>query len=218
MQLRSNLERRNQIGRPGLSWCGRRRRSTAGGPVRGRAALGSPEFADSGPPGVNPSQAWVRAGQCTTRKPHEASDGFGEAYYGERDGEVDLCGGALRRRAGFSGARDYRLSDSTPKEPGRVVGSHRGLLVAGDVVQMGRRRGSAAGSVRWPWTGQCGGAPRLLTRREDTSGPCEGGPGVKEALRSTAAGETRRRAGLPAAAERGGGRLGVLGFGRLGCG
>ena len=51
MQLRSNLERRNQIGRPGLSGCGRRRRSTAGGPVRGGAALGSPEFADSGPPG-----------------------------------------------------------------------------------------------------------------------------------------------------------------------
>ena len=51
MQLRSNLERRNQIGRPGLSGCGRRRRSTAGGPVRGGAALGSLEFADSGPPG-----------------------------------------------------------------------------------------------------------------------------------------------------------------------
>ena len=94
MQLRSNLERRNQIGRPGLSGCGRRRRSTAGGSVRGGAALGSSEFADSGPPGVNPTQAWVRAGQCTTRKPHEASDGFGEAYYGERDGG----GGSLRRR------------------------------------------------------------------------------------------------------------------------
>ena len=134
MQLRSNLERRNQIGRPGLSGCGRRRRSTAGGSVRGGAALGSPEFADSDPPGVNPTQAWVRAGQCTTRKPHEASDGFGEAYYGERDGGVDLCGGALHQRAGFSGARDYRLSDSTPKEPGRVVGSHRGLLVNGDVA------------------------------------------------------------------------------------
>ena len=94
MQPRPNPERRNQIGRPGLSGCGRRRRSTAGGPVRGGAALGSPEFADSGPPGVNPTQAWVRAGQCTTRKPHEASDGFGEAYYGERDGGS----GSVRRR------------------------------------------------------------------------------------------------------------------------
>ena len=169
------------------------------------------------PSGVNPTQAWVRAGQCTTRKPHEASDGFGEAYYGERDGEVDLCGGALRRRAGFSGARDYRLSDSTPKEPGRVVGSHRGLLVAGDVAQMGRRRGSAAGSVRWPWTVHCGGAPRLLTHREDTSGPCEGGPGVKDALRSTAAGGNAE-AGRFTCGGGAGGRLGVLGFRRLGCG
>ena len=53
--------------------------------------------------------------------------------------------------------------------------------------------------MRWPWTGRCGGAPRLLTRREDTGGPCEGGPGVKEALRSTAAG-TFLRKGSPAAA------------------
>ena len=177
MQLRSNLERRNQIGRPGLSGCGRRRRSTAGGSVRGGAALGSPEFADSGPPGVNPTQAWVRADQCTTRKPHEASDGFGEAYYGERDGGVDLCGGALRRRAGFSGARDYRLSDSTPKEPGRVVGSHRGLLVAGDVAQMGRRRGSAAESVRWPWTGWCGAPPGSWAARIDDWWRCEANQG-----------------------------------------
>jgi hypothetical protein len=52
---------------------------------------------------------------------------------------------------------------------------------------MGRRRGLAAETVRWPWTGWCGAPPGPLTRREDTSGPCEGGIGVKEALRSTAA-------------------------------
>jgi len=40
----------------------------------------------------------------------------------------------------------------------------------------------------------------LLIRWEGTCGPCEGGPEVSEAPRSTAARESRRRAGLPAAA------------------
>ena len=40
----------------------------------------------------------------------------------------------------------------------------------------------------------------MLIRWEGTCGPCEGGPEVSEAPRLTAARESRRRAGLPAAA------------------
>ena len=107
--------------------------------------------------------------------------------------------GGVRRRERSGRRQGLWTTNSNAKRTGEGCGFSPGLLVAGDVAQMGRRRGSAAGSGRWPWTGRCGGAPRLLTRREDTGGPCEGGPGVKEALRSTAAGNFLRK-GSPAAA------------------
>ena len=110
-----------------------------------------------------------------------------------------LCAADFAGERKSKGARGYGSQKLTPKGTGEGCGFSPGLLVARDVAQVGRRRGSAAGSVRWPWTGHCGGAPRLLTRREDSSGPCEGVPGVKEALRSTAAGNFLRK-GSPAAA------------------
>ena len=114
-------------------------------------------------------------------------------------GRRRLCTADFADERDSKGARGYGSQKLTPKGTREGCGFSPGLLVAGAVAQVGRRRGSAAGSVRWPWTGRCGGAPRLLTRREDTGGPCEGGPGVKEALRSTAAGNFLRK-GSPAAA------------------
>ena len=67
-----------------------------------------------------------------------------------------LCAADFAGERKSKGARGYGSQKLTPKGTGEGCGFSPGLLVAGDVAQMGRRRGSAAGSMRWPWTGHCG--------------------------------------------------------------
>ena len=92
-----------------------------------------------------------------------------------------LCAADFADERDSKGARGYGSQKLMPKGTRESCGFSPGLLVAGDVAQVGRRRGSAAGSVRWPWTGRCGGAPRLLTRRKDTRSCCERELVVREA-------------------------------------
>ena len=77
----------------------------------------------------------------------------------------------------FGVSRGYNYQNLAPKGSGGVAGAHRGLLVAGDVAQMGRRRGSAAESVRWLWTGWCGAPPGSLAARIDDWWRCEANQG-----------------------------------------
>ena len=58
--------------------------------------------------------------------------------------------------------------------------------MAGDVAQMGRRRGSAAELVRWPWTGWCGAPPGSWAARIDDWWRCEVNQGVRGAQGSPA--------------------------------
>ena len=133
------------------------------------------------------------------RKPLVAKSGHGDGWSVELDGG----GGSARRglagasRPGFS--RGYRPRNLTPKGPGVVAGAHRGLLVAGDVAQKGRRRGSAAESVRWPWTGWCGAPPGSWAARIDDWWRCEANQGVSVA-RVRPAARNRERKSSPAAA------------------
>ena len=81
----------------------------------------------------------------------------------------------------FGVSRGYNYQNLAPKGSGGVSGAHRGLLVAGDVAQKGRRRGSAAESVRWPWTGWCGAPPGSWATRIDDWWHCEASQGVSVA-------------------------------------
>jgi hypothetical protein len=60
---------------------------------RGSAARSSPEFAVSGPAGVNSNGVWVREDQRAMRDPPGHQSGLGEALGGGCDGE----GGTARR-------------------------------------------------------------------------------------------------------------------------
>ena len=76
--------RPKQIGRSwGFGRAGRRR-ATAGDSVRGGAALGSPEFAVYGVPGVNPTGVWLWGDLRDMRNPLAALSGLGEACNSER--------------------------------------------------------------------------------------------------------------------------------------
>ena len=219
MQLRSNLERRNQIGRPGLSGCGRRRRSTAGGPVRGGAALGSLEFADSGPPGsirprlgservsaprVNHTRHQMGSGRPTTA----SATGGGSVRRRTSPASGVLRGQGLQTirlnakrtgegcgfSPGASGARRRRADGSSARFGGgigavAVDGSLRGCSETADLP----------GRHEW--------ALRRWSRGQRSSEVDGGGGNVVQGS---------KKPGLPAAAERGG--LSVLGFRRLGCG
>ena len=65
--------------------------------------------------------------------------------------------------------------------------------MAGDVAQMGRRRGSAAESVRWPWTGWCGASPGSWAARSDDWWRCEANQGVSVARVRPAARNRERK-------------------------
>src|SRR6185437_1968133 len=100
---------------------------------------------------------------------------------------AELGGGARRRRA-VRGLPGLQLPKSSAKRIGRSCGCSPGASGGRRRRADGSPAGFGGGIGAVAVTGWCGGGPRLLTRREDTSGPCEGGTGVKEALRSTAAG------------------------------
>jgi hypothetical protein len=159
---RSNLDRPSMIGRPGPigAWGGgaghRRLVSTA---ARGS---GSPDFANSNAQMAKSSGAWVWDGIRDMHNPPRALAGLGRALgCGCDDG-----GGSARH--GFasvlcSGCRNGLWSTiSSAKGTREGAGAHRGLRLAGEAVQRGRRRWRAMEMRRRSWRELLQGFSRLL--------------------------------------------------------
>ena len=113
--------------------------------------------------------------------------GFGELRSGEGKGGGGLVHGGATPNGVLGSGKAYvpqKLAQKNLEGARVLTGASGGRRRRADGSPAGFGGGNGAVAV----TGWCGGAPRLLTRREDTSGPCEGSTGVKEALRSKAAG------------------------------
>jgi hypothetical protein len=144
---RSNLDRPLTIGRPGPIGVGGGGAITPATPFRGGAAWGSPDFTVNGAPGVKPSGAWVCRDQRDTCDPPGALSGprglgVALAVLGCRNGLRSTMSSAKRTREG--------------------VGAHRGLGLAGEAVQGGRRRWREVEMRQRSWRGLLQGFSGLL--------------------------------------------------------
>ena len=154
-------------------------------------------MAKLGRPGVKSTRTWVWGGLRGTCSPLGVFAGLGEVC-----GGASSCGGGCARRdiAGkrcSTGARGYGLQDLAPKGPGRCHGCSPRLGTGGDMTQMCRRRGRAAG--RWQHSG--GGAAGVpwpldpVIRHVEFLRRCYGG---QDGPRATGGEKSRRRNDSPA--------------------
>ena len=89
-----------------------RRRVTAGDPARGGGALGSPDLAKPGRPGVKSTRFWVWRTPRNMRDPLGGFPGLREARLGLAMARGGLHGGARAglQRTGAQGARRAKIT------------------------------------------------------------------------------------------------------------